>query len=426
MTISTPKNPTGDDYEDFMAAYFMALGYFTEGRVRLNESGTEVLELDLVCSPSDLTDGTRLLVDAKSGGWGFSDLFKIYGWRTFLGIPAGHIIYAKKQDDQKLVPIQSVGETVNVLPFQLNPDEPNFSLIRSANSLSSDLMESVASSNWYFQIAHRLMFQTFRHSCKSNKDIKVFEAAYDYQFQTEESFFSKTGRARVEKLYEAFTKNARIAGSIVKHLASTKKTDEKDIWKAASNSAEHSSLQYVMHLEHRARIAVIKNALDFSREISASETKTKSWLSTSSLPATFSSALRKLREYEFASRVPYLLQIFIDLFGGFILEEIKSKEHELLAKIAGIPAKEVPTCLQFYDEFFPMEKGWYFSGKKILQLKMVPSYVRGSGCFFRHSHYAIKSYFEISKEGDWLLGAWHNTLYGVLKPKLGIAEEVNP
>ena len=52
MTITLPKQPDGQQYEEAMAAAVRANGYFTETRTILDHDGREVLELDVVASPA--------------------------------------------------------------------------------------------------------------------------------------------------------------------------------------------------------------------------------------------------------------------------------------------------------------------------------------------------------------------------------------
>ena len=79
-----PIDPKEDDYEDFVAACLIGLGYFIETNLHLRAGTTEVLELDIVATPVDDPLEGRVLLDAKSGKSGFADIFKMSGWMNYL------------------------------------------------------------------------------------------------------------------------------------------------------------------------------------------------------------------------------------------------------------------------------------------------------------------------------------------------------
>src|SRR4051812_6024939 len=86
MQIDLPKIPTGEQYEDYIAATLRASGYFIESRIVLREGGSELLELDVVATPSGTDYAKRELFEAKKKGPGFGELFKLFGQRMYLGI----------------------------------------------------------------------------------------------------------------------------------------------------------------------------------------------------------------------------------------------------------------------------------------------------------------------------------------------------
>lgn len=122
------------------------------------------------------------MVDAKSGGWGFSDLFKVFGWRTYLGIPVGVIVHSKDLDAVRLKAMASISDATSTLHFKLDPNNPDFDLIGSVNDVDNKMRGLVASNNWYYQIALREAFKEFRPRCKTHSGNDIFDSAYSYQF----------------------------------------------------------------------------------------------------------------------------------------------------------------------------------------------------------------------------------------------------
>ena len=62
MPLTPPSSPDGEQYEDFVVATLKALGYFTETRLTLREGKKEVLELDVVATPSGAATSDRELL----------------------------------------------------------------------------------------------------------------------------------------------------------------------------------------------------------------------------------------------------------------------------------------------------------------------------------------------------------------------------
>lgn len=71
MTISLPQKPNGNQYEDLIAATLRVLGYFVEANLVLREDGREVLELDVVATPTGMSGAKRHLYEAKQSDVGF-------------------------------------------------------------------------------------------------------------------------------------------------------------------------------------------------------------------------------------------------------------------------------------------------------------------------------------------------------------------
>ncbi len=53
-------------------------------------------------------------------------------------------------------------------------------------------------------------------------------------------------------------------------------------------------------------------------------------------------------------------------------------------------------------------------------LKGLPAYARGTGCFLRRAHGKTDDYSAYCAPTAWHLGAWHNSLYGILAPDLAV------
>ena len=91
-TITLPQIPAGVDLEDYVAAFLQCGGFYTEKS--LVESGeTQVLELDILAWKPFDHQPQHDLFEVKGGNWGFSDLFKVYGWKNYLEPRGVHEAY---------------------------------------------------------------------------------------------------------------------------------------------------------------------------------------------------------------------------------------------------------------------------------------------------------------------------------------------
>lgn len=427
MTVGLPEKPTAKQYEDLVTACFMALGYFAETRVVLRDDLSEVLELDLVATPSGKDFEKRMLVDAKSGKWGFPDLFKLFGWRQYLGIDGARIVHNIPADAQKMAALERVGKETGVDCVCLPVGSNDVVLPAPAcNQLASETYLAVVGSAWYQQIAQRLAFTEFVKKCKCERG-DLFAVARRYDEASKGSLFARTAVERVRVLYEAFQEAPKIAGEFVLQRAKAQGKPATKVWDELNDTHELLWLQHVMLLEHKARIAIIKNALDHAvgtrnkpgvKKIGKITIDWGKFLENA-LPVAVLEGMEELKRHPHGTRIPNLLQVFIELFGGFYV--IGSRDIELMEQLSDIPAADIPACLNLYDKFFPFEKGWLYTAKnELVCLKMVPGFVRGGGCFLRKVVFDVKDYSNYAPQMGWLLGIWHNAAYHVLELELNI------
>ena len=73
-----PKS--ANELEGYVSALFHASGYFVEKNITERDF-TEILELDAVATSTsyEADPPSSTIAEARSGGWGFSDIFKVVG-----------------------------------------------------------------------------------------------------------------------------------------------------------------------------------------------------------------------------------------------------------------------------------------------------------------------------------------------------------
>lgn len=428
MLITLPTQPTGEQFEDFVAATLRALGYFIETRVVLREGKKEVLELDVVATPVGHALADRELFEAKKDGISFPNLFKLYGQRQYLGISSACMASLEDADSahRPLYDARGVEVGVRVCCHRIDYDRLD-NLAPARNALTAAQRRIVAAVAWYLQIAKRLAQAALTEECRRNKGDELYERLRRYAFEVNASFFGKTALERAEALYAAYFDSPKLAGELVSRLAATRGVKAKAVWNEVNDTHEHLWIQHQILLEASARIAIIKHALDdvVERGGAALPTLTlkigsKAYeLLRHNVPPRFSDGLRRLHAHPYSLNLPYLFQTFLELLGGFLFQDADD-ELVLLEALTGVPRAEIIPSLLLMDEFFAPESGsmFYTIKGRLLCLKMVPGFVHSVGSFLRLKMFDLKEYEAKYPHLGWLLTKWHNAGYAVLEPEL--------
>jgi len=434
MTINLPKNPDGDQYEDLVSAWLQALGFYIETRLILKEGGRDVLELDVVATPSDDIRGS-VLVDAKRKTASFSDAFKISGWRIYLGIDDGCIVHGAELDEHHTGAFAALSPEIGVHVHHMNEDttEPG-TCLRNSTGASQELVDAAASAGWFRQIALRLAYASFLSACRGQAGDPLYDGALAYDRAVQASFFTRTPIRRVGALYDAYKRNPKLTGQFVKKVASTKGVEEKAVWSDLTTSHDMLWLQYVMLLEHRARIAIIKSALEYTMgprdETAALEHPEDrfTWddMIAATAPPAFKEGVQELAKLPSPDRLPLVLQCFIEALGGWVF--LTKRDFGFFAELAGIDTAHVKDYLRLYNVFFPIQGdgNWIYSGPGgALAMKLVPGFVRGAGSFLRDRHFNSDGkgdWADDHTEARWAIADWHNALHMACEPILGDRE----
>ncbi len=429
MTISLPREPTGEQYEDLVAACLKVLGYFTETRVVLRENKKEVLELDVVATPVGKTSQNRQLFEAKKDAANFPSVFKLYGQRMYLGIENACLVSLRSCDRGYADAYEKVGGEIGVRLCHMPLDSGEVDDVAPfCNTLSRDLAGKAMQIAWYQQIGRRVAQASFVQECVSNRGSRLIEEARSYIMEVQQSFFQKTALDRAEALYSAYWASPNLVGQFVTQIASAEGISEQQIWGRLNDSGELLWLQYLMLVENTARICIIKNALDDVIERGGPPPTVEVQFGDSTLhmprhdlPPRFKKGLETMRGHQHALRLPYLFQVFVELLGGFLLLDNQT-ELQFVEDATGIPKSDILPSLAILDNFFAPPDGgtcFYKQKERLFCMKMIPGFVHGGGSFMRKVLLGIVDHYEehVPVMG-WLLGMWHNSLYSTLQPVL--------
>ena len=132
---------------------------------------------------------------------------------------------------------------------------------------------------------------------------------------------------------------------------------------------------------------------------------------------------------------PYFWQVFLYVFGGFILNDKKETEYKLLSQITKLPKGEINDALSVWNKLFPYDRGWFQepnNNSNIKLLKMLPAPLYGIGVNFRLHLYGSA---EIKEKGGLFdnlknqitgtytfndLNGWNNSAYNMLKRDINL------
>jgi len=273
---------------------------------------------------------------------------------------------------------------------------------------------------------------------RTHREKKGFRALSDYYFRVNSGiFFAENITDRLRELYDAFRHDPRISAKLAHELAEEdfdddhttipKKVFEETWWKCA-----YTPIQISTFVEHRARLAILKNAVDY--KLSKGTARGASTMSLrfggkaievsllELLPPSFRKGLDAISDDPCFARYPIFWQWFLWVFGGFILTDRQEEEYALLASKTGVPVDAIPRAFEVYDLLFPLEEGKWFGEtgtSNVRFIKLFPVPFMGVGANYRRLRYTSTHKFEdLPIQGQYTLTdliAWNNLTIDVLK-----------
>jgi hypothetical protein len=299
---------------------------------------------------------------------------------------------------------------------------------------------------WRFSYWVERNLLRYLNSCKrSDKGKKCFRVIEDYYLQVNSNiFFMENLVDRLLSLYREFQEHPHISAKSAHELGGDDFDDDHvqipyDLFKRAFYAYEYNIIQVTTFVEHRARLAILKNVVDYllykragdttrtdtKRTVgcfNAQDTDRPGSLHFDIMPTHLRAPLQALSGHAYLACYPRFWQWFLWAFGGFILKDYEEKEYKLLSDKSGIPLAEIPNAFKAYDILFPLQGGWFaepqFSAVRIMQMFPVP--FRGVGANYRRHHYAgAGKLSDLKLTGRHTvrdLVGWSNLLYNVLTP----------
>ena len=433
LVARLPELPKDKEFEEYTSACFQASGYYIERNI-IERAPVEVLELDIITTDYSVRPPEVRLLEAKSGGWGFADLFKVRGWMDYLGLSQGMFIASKGKDNIDLFAekAERLGISLVVIP----------SLTQSRQVLSAFMdtaaIDSLDVSMWRFSYwVERNLLRRLKDSKKTCPNMKRYKAMDDYYFAVSSGiFFTESIVQKVDELYSAFQEFPRISAKCGHEIMGDDfdgdhKTVPKSVFEDTYYDCSYTDVQISTFVEHRARLAILKNAVDYKLYRSAgldNETDSVSELLGLSfvklfdlLPTSFQQGLESISKDEYFHRYPVFWQWFLWVFGGFILKDYEEKEYEILSNKTGVPVDEIPNALQAYQALFPRDDGWFVDlpHSSVRVMKICPVPFMGVGANYRALLYTESGQLSaLDLSGEYTLNdliKWNNLGVSVLQ-----------
>lgn len=430
--ISLPDEPRDIDFEDYVAAHLQSGGSYIERSI-VERSDAEILELDVISTIYDAGESPiERLIEVKSGGWGFTEIFKLSGWGKYLNIDDLTLVVCKEKPNQDFYDSKSSDIGVELCHLINNAKECDEKrLLRGIYSDPIDVEHLRFS-----YLLERKLTKALNHKKKSHPDRESYRALEYYYFTLHSAiFFSKNILKKVDKLYSLFKENPHISKKVSNEAVGNNFSDNHnripvEIFEKTFYKSKYTDLTISCYIEHRARLAILKAAVDFclyennrvkdriDEEVDFGFFK---YSLKSLLPDSFIKSLDEIRNDDYFHRYPVFWQCFLWIFGGFILSDYKDSEYKILSLKSGIPIDCIDRAFEVYGMLFPSRGGWFIESNmnsKIKCMKMFPVPFRGVGANYRRQMYTEDNSFDSLKvTGKYTMSnliAWNNLAVEVM------------
>lgn len=383
--IGIPPEPDGPQLERLVAAHLTSRGCFVESGITLREPEA-VSDADVVWTDYRSTPPRRHLIEAKSGGWSYEDVFKFYGWAAYLSLTEG-TAFVHTQPPKHPDVVDRVADRLGIRRLQVNPAEPSCPQLTEAYELPdarSDL------GVWWASFNARARFHEALNAGYGSGYRQTVPVAKEYHRLINDAlFFESDPRARFEALYDRHWKHQKLALN-----AAWEKHDGNPRFEGPPNGCPkfgealykgmHLPIQACMYLQTRGRLYVLKAAVEsVVSEVGLSD----------DLPLPFQKLRDKYGGRSWLARLPVLWQGFLWAWGGFLLSERLDEEYANLAEQSGIPESHVAEALKAFEILFEREGGWWAPREEgVRQLKLVPPAIRGIGAIHRKIRYGAEDF----------------------------------
>jgi hypothetical protein len=440
-SVHLPGLPKEKEFEEYVAALIQSGGLFIERNI-IDREIEEILELDIVTTNYEKTPPDMKLIEVKSGDWGFGEIFKIKGWMCYLKLTEGALVVAScTKKSMEFVANKAKNLDINLIVI----DNSSPSASSLAPVIGERKIDEIDITSWRFSYwVERNLIKYLKLTMKDNPSKICLKALNDYYYQVNSKiFFTENIVDRVDELYATYKRFPNISAKCAHEFMGDSfhidyDTLPKNMYNETFYDCRLNIIQVSSFIEHRARLAILKSAIDFKLySLSGDEKKICSQrmigvpgikgkrdpltIAYDMMPPAFEEGLARLSGHCYFHRYPVFWQWFLWIFGGFILKDYEEQEYKILSEKTGIPLEEIPNAFSAYEQLFPMNDGWFIDLKysNIRMIKLFPVPFMGIGANYRRLLYASNSEFDdlIAKKTFTIkdLKKWNNLAIDILK-----------
>lgn len=422
--VKLPDAPKGRELEDFFAALLQCTHHFVEKNIR----EPDVLELDVVATSYTAGSPEDRLFEVKGAkDWGFRDIFKLLGQMTYLDISHGAFIATRRPQDREPEFYGDRCKKVNIdLLLIENMDRAGDIFDEAGYGAGDEMLREL----WRFSFwVERCLIQVLRQEAKNNQQAQApREALRYYNLVNSGVFLTRDVVERVGQLYRAYMDHPYLTAGAAREVGGgvfDPATPGGDpLVGQALFKGRHPLLQACMYLEHRARLSILKGAVDYlCQRAKQGQTLGRRVLADFGLiqlPATFLRGLSAIGKERNFWLYPPFWQVFLWGWGGFILKDHEDEEFGQLSAQTGLPVDCIPAALEAFNKLFPIPDGWLreIPNASYRLVTMVPWPFCGIGAFQRFLRKKPGAYSKLGLSGLYTardLAKWHNSAYQLLK-----------
>lgn len=409
--IEIPLIPKDFAYEDYVSSVLSAGGYYLERGIHKRETN-DILELDIVTNKFTADGVEKTILEIKSGGWGFPEIFKVRGWMDYLDFSIASFVVQTPNPNQDTYNDIAEKLGINMIVTEENNGTLSYDQIQKVYSIEHSDNEKAFVENLRFSYAlERKIIADLYATAKSNKNLEGFQILKKYLFDLcDNTFFESMPSKRINKTFELFTKHSHITArldneredNLYSKISADIEITPQSFSKLFYEHKEHNKLYGALYVEMLNRLYVLKHCVEDLLKPNEEQTFAKFMENINHvvLPGNIKDALAEFKRHTYFYLYPYFWQIFIFLFGGFILEDKKDDEYKLLSEITGVPETDIDNALSAFDILFPITDGWMknVNNTSIRLLKFMPSPFCGIGVNLRKDVYCKNKTLDEMKE----------------------------
>lgn len=398
LCITIPLIPKDFAYEDYVSAVLNIGGYYLERGIH-KRKGKDILELDIVTNKFSGSGVAKTISEIKSGGWGFPDIFKVRGWMDYLHFDKASFVVQVPDKNQDTYIQVSHELCIDLIVTEQNGETLSDANLKKIYSIPTKAYDKAAIENLRFSYALERKLTNDIHSTAKNTE--GFLILRDYMFELmENTFFVSEPVDRLDRIFSLFSNHYHITSRLDQErvtMSYENTSKDADISKSSFeelfyNHDKPNKLYGALYVELQHRLSVLKYCVeDILMPVKEQNmAKMIDNIKHAELSSNIHSGIYELKKQHYFYLYPYFWQIFIYLFGGFILLDKKDEEYNLLADITGVPIQEIDNALSAFDILFPIAGGKWMMDvphTQIRILKFMPSPFCGIGVNFRKSIY---------------------------------------